>query len=373
MRSALLILIGIHGIIHLFGFIKAFDLSEFNTITQFISKTYGIFWLLACDLFMATFVLYLCHSKYWLLSGLLAVILSQLLIISLWSDTKFGTIANLIILIALIIGYAGYHFNNKIKSERIALFENAHITNHTIVTQEAISKLPPIVQKWLTNSGVVGKTSIANVHITQELLLKMKPEQEDWYPGTAEQYFTIQPPAFNWNINTKMNPVLEVVGRDKFEKGQGEMIIKLCSLIPVANAKNNNKVNQATLQRFLAEMVWFPSAALSPYIKWETVNDFCAKATMDYQGTKGSGEFYFDTNGNFTKFVAMRFRDANAIEATEWTVTATKTEQRHGINIPVECEAKWKLNSGQWTWLKLKIKDIQYNLYTFPAANNVKD
>jgi hypothetical protein len=47
-----------------------------------------------------------------------------------------------------------------------------------------------------------------------------------------------------------MNSTLNVVGRDKFEDGKGEMIIKLISLIPVANAKNEEKVNQVTLQRY---------------------------------------------------------------------------------------------------------------------------
>ena len=46
MRIALIILIGIHGIIHLFGFLKAFGISEFNAITQPISKTFGLVWLL---------------------------------------------------------------------------------------------------------------------------------------------------------------------------------------------------------------------------------------------------------------------------------------------------------------------------------------
>jgi hypothetical protein len=46
MRIALLILIGIHGIIHLFGFIKAFGISEFNAIAPPISKIFEILWLI---------------------------------------------------------------------------------------------------------------------------------------------------------------------------------------------------------------------------------------------------------------------------------------------------------------------------------------
>jgi len=371
MRITLIILIGIHGIIHLFGFFKAFGISEFNAISQPISKTYGIFWLLTFLLFAITIILIHVHSDYWWLSGFLAVIISQVLILNYWSDAKFGTIANLIILLATIIGYSSFNFKDKIKGERIALFENSQLKSQETVTEKALIDLPPIVQKWLINSGIIDKQLVSNVYLVQELQLKLKPEQTSWNNGTAEQYFTNQPPAFNWNINTKMNPILSVVGRDKFEDGKGEMIIKLLSLIPVANAKNGEKVNQATLQRYLAEIVWFPSASLSQYIKWESIDDYSARATMEYKGTKGSGEFHFDKNGKFEKFVTMRYQDSNDTEPTEWTVTATKTAEKNGIKIPVECEASWELESGKWTWLKLKITDIQYNVKEMPVANNV--
>lgn len=58
----------------------------------------------------------------------------------------------------------------------------------------------------------------------------------------------------------------------------------------------------------------------------------------------------------------MRHQDFNNTEPTEWTVAAIKTEERNGIKIPVECEASWKLKHGKWTWPKLKITYIQYNL-----------
>jgi hypothetical protein len=371
MRIVLIILIGIHGIIHFFGFLKAFEILEFNEISQPISKTLGIFWLLTFLLFAIALILILVHSEFWWLSGFLAVIISQVLIFSYWGDAKFGTIANIFILMAVLIGYSSFNFKEKIKGEIITLFENSQLKTQDIVTEKSLLDLPPIVRMWLSNSGIIGEKLISNVYLTQELQLKLKPEQKTWNNGTAEQYFTIQPPAFNWNISTEMNSMLSVVGRDKFEDGKGEMIIKLLSLIPVANAKNNEKVNQATLQRYLAEMVWFPSASLSQYIEWETIDDYSARATMEHKGTKGSGEFHFDKDGNFVKFVAMRYKDSNDDEPIKWTVTATKNEEKNGIKIPVECEASWESENGKWTWLKLKVTDIQYNVNEMTVANNV--
>ncbi len=93
---------------------------------------------------------------------------------------------------------------------------------------------------------------------------------------------------------------------------------------------------------------------------------------MEFEGTTGTGEFHFDQNGSFKKFVAMRYKDASDAEPTEWTVTATKTEERNGIKIPIECEVSWKLDEGNWTWLKLKVKRIEYNFEKMPEdADNL--
>lgn len=370
MRIALIILIGIHAFIHLFGFLKAFGISEFNAITQPISKTLGIFWFLAFLLLIITIYLYSTHFDFWRLTGILAILVSQVLIFIYWSDAKFGTIANVIILLMVIIGYSNFIFNQKIEKERKKLFEASQLKgSQEIIRKDAMKDLPPIVQKWLTGSGIVGKELISNVYLTQDLQLKLKPEQDSWNSGAAEQYFTIQPPAFNWSINTEMNSILKVVGRDRFQNGKGEMTIKLLSLIPVANAKDNKKIDQATLQRYLAEIVWFPSAALSRHISWEPIDKYSAKATMEFNGTKGSGEFYFDKDGKFEKFLAMRYQGSDATHPTEWTVVATRTEEKSGIELPVECEASWALDTGKWTWLKLKITDIQYNVKEMPFAS----
>ncbi len=362
MRIALTLLIGIHGIIHLLGFLKAFGISEFNAISQPISKQFGLIWLIAFILFIASVILFLNQYNYWWAIGFLAVFISQFLIIAYWKDAKFGTILNLVILVSTLIAYSTFSFKKKVNIETAQMLARSKTSQTRIVSEQMILDLPIIVQKWLLNSGMVGNEFIKSVFLEQDAQLLLKPEQKEWNNAKAVQYFTIEPPAFNWSVSLKINPLINVVGRDKFESGKGEMTIKLLSLIPVINARNNEKVNQATLQRYLAEIVWFPSAAISPYINWETIDDNSAKATMNYNETKGSGVFHFDENGNFKKFIAMRYKDAKDTEPTEWIVTATKSELRNGINIPVETKVDWKLDSGDWTWLKLKITNIKYNV-----------
>ncbi|SHE89333.1 hypothetical protein SAMN05443144_10443 [Fodinibius roseus] len=97
----------IHGLIHLLGFVKAFDLAPVEQLTEDISKTAGMFWLVVCILFLVTVFLYFTQNDIWWMVGAVAVVVSQLLIILSWSDAKYGTIANIIIAIPIIMAIAG--------------------------------------------------------------------------------------------------------------------------------------------------------------------------------------------------------------------------------------------------------------------------
>jgi hypothetical protein len=45
----------------------------------------------------------------------------------------------------------------------------------------------------------------------------------------------------------------------------------------------------------------------------------------------------------------------------EWIITVNENKIINGIKIPVKMEATWKLEGGDWTWLKIEITDIEYN------------
>lgn len=86
------------------------------------------------------------------------------------------------------------------------------------------------------------------------------------------------------------------------------MLIKLLSLITVADSKEE-KIDQGTLLRYLAEMVWFPTAAVNDYIQWEELDSSSARATMNYGGIIASGIFNFNSQGEVINFVAEKYME----------------------------------------------------------------
>ena len=362
MKWFLFLLLVIHSLIHLIGFLKAFQFAEINQLTQNISKPMGILWLIALILFIASAIQFISNHNLWWITGLAAVILSQVLIIIFWQDAKFGTIPNIIILLVAIVAFANWSFNRDVNKEIDELLSNTTKDKKEILTEEKISHLPILIQKWLKSSGAVGNEMIHSVYLKQRGQMKMKPEQENWYNAQAEQWFTVDNPAFIWKVKVDMMPLVFFTGRDKFSDGKGNMLIKILSLINVVNSFGNEKINQSTLQRYLGETIWFPTAAVSPYINWKEVDSLTAKATMTYKGTTSSALFFFNENGDCVKFSAMRFMGAEKdSQLKEWVITFDEYKTYNGIKIPVKGEATWKLDEGDFTWYKLEIFDVVYN------------
>jgi hypothetical protein len=343
------------------GFAKAYNLASISALTTSISKAEGIAWLLTTGLFLVTLFTYLRANSAWWMWAAAAVVFSQVLIIRDWHDAKAGTIANIIVLAAVIIAFGEWRFHRRVQKDiKQILAVNGTIGNE-VVSLEMLGHLPEPVKKWVANSGIVGKETIHSVHLKQKGWMRTSPSEDKWIATTAEQYFTINQPGFIWEVQMEMMPLVRVVGEDRYVNGKGRMNIKALSLINIVNDAGE-KIDQGTLQRYLAEICWFPSAALSPYIKWEAINDTSARATMEYNGVTGSITFNYNKDGDMISCSADRYKGGGPDARLEkWAVITKEYAVRNGIKMPVKSEVTWKLKSGDYTWYKLEITEIEYN------------
>ena len=316
------------------GFAKGFGYGNITQLTKEVSKTAGAFWFLTAILFIITMIMLLFKKEWWPVIGIVAAILSQILIFTAWKDAKIGTIANIIVLLVAIPAYGNFRFQRMTNREANELLSNITVCDKSVVTKEMINELPSIVRNWLTLSGVIEKEMNYFVRLKQKGEMRSKPGGK-WMNFKAEQYFTPLQPAFIWTTRVQMWPLIYIKGRDKFTNGQGEMLIKALSLINVVNEAGDIKMNESTMLRYLAEICWFPSAALSDYITWETVDAHSAKATMNYKGVTVSGVFQFNENSDMVTFSANRYY-GNGPKATleRWLVEAKAYKEYDGLRIP---------------------------------------
>ena len=103
MRSAFAAILAVHGLIHLMGPAKAFGLAELPQLHGSISRSLGLAWLLAALLMIATAVTVIVWPREWWMLGAVALVVSQLVIVTSWSDAKVGTVPNAILLVGLVL------------------------------------------------------------------------------------------------------------------------------------------------------------------------------------------------------------------------------------------------------------------------------
>ena len=105
MKTFFAVLLVVHGLIHLIGTAKAFDVADIPQLTQPIARPLGLLWLLAAALFLVAAMLLFTWPQRWWVAGTGAVIVSQIVILTSWSDARYGTIANIVALVGVALGF----------------------------------------------------------------------------------------------------------------------------------------------------------------------------------------------------------------------------------------------------------------------------
>ena len=230
-----------------------------------------------------------------------------------------------------------------------------------MITDQMISHFPEIVRKWLKSSNVIGKEFIRSVYLKQVGRMRTSRSGK-WLRIKAEQFNTVEPPGFLWLADVRVAPFIHLSGRDSYQNGKGQMLIKFLSVIPVINARGP-EIDQGALLRYLAEIVWFPTAALASYITWKEVDSSTAEATISYGEVTASAQFKFTQEGDFESLDARRYYDRRTGATLEhWHIQSDGSGYKtfEGFRIPAKSEVTWKLKEGDFTWFQVEITHVEY-------------
>ena len=360
-RILVIILLLLHGSIHLFGFLKAFRLSNVDLLSLTISKPWGILWLVTTLLFWVAMLGFILKKDWFTMLVFIALTVSQLLIVVFWKDAKFGTIANVLILLATLPIYGNYQFQELIKKERENLLFKSKSLASTTIELKDIAYLPETVQKWLQYAEVIGKPIPSTIYLTQKGQMKTRPNGK-WLPFRAEQYFDGLNPSFLWTTEVDALPKVHMLGRDKLIDGNGEMLIKFLGIIPIVKEGPNEKMNSGALQRYLAEICWFPSAVMNKNIRWEVVSPNAVKAKLVVNDIEVSGIFTFTEEGKMVSFETQRYYGGDEDAKLEtWRIKMLEFKKYEGVNIPYKCSVTWKLPEGDFNWLNLEVTSMEHS------------
>lgn len=356
MQIAITLLIVLHGLIHLIGFVKAFGLATISRLTQPITQPMGLVWLGACLLFIYGGIsCFIKNPLCWVAIGT-GIMISQTLIGIYWQDTKAGTFINILLLPVLLTNFGVWNFQKKV-GQTVEILLNSSPLQKSDHSPSARS-LPSLVQFWLHQTGASEKPLPQHVIIKQAGEMKTSPDGT-WNRFSATHWTSFDKPGFVWHATMNAGYGLHIAVLDQLVEGKGTMVAKIQSLITL-NEATGQEMDEGTMQRYLAEMVWTPSFALSPYVQWEQIDNVRAKATLKYEEKEASVIFTFNAAGMIKQCEAERFYyQKEESRKVPWVVDMDESSYQRfdGIVIPAKSTITWKMENGDYTWFKLEIKE----------------
>jgi hypothetical protein len=250
--------------------------------------------------------------------------------------------------------------NRTRQNEALALLQQSEPAPPVLIRDAHLTGLPEVLQRYLRYAGVVEKAPIRTVRLKQHGFMRTQPGQK-WLPLVAEQYFTTTPPAFLWSCTMRPFPLAWISATDRFTGGHGRMVIKLLSFITVGKA-HGPEMDQGELQRYLAEMIWFPTAWLSAAIEWQAIDASSVQAMFRAPGVTGSVVLHVNEHGQLTHVTADRYKEAQGrYLLAPWSGQCTEYQDVEGMRIPTRIAITWQLASGEFTWFRVKLTEIEYN------------
>ena len=245
-------------------------------------------------------------------------------------------------------------------NEVLSMLQQSEQTPLMLITDAHVTGLPEPVQRYLRYAGVMNKEPVRTVRLTQRGFMRTQPNQK-WMPLVAKQYDTTNPPAFLWSCTMRPFPFAWISATDRFTGGHGSMVIKLLSFITVGNA-HGPEMDQGELQRYLAEMALFPTAWLSEAIEWQAIDAHSVQATLREQNVTGSVVLHINEQGQLTHITANRYKEEHGhYLLAPWMAQCDEYQEVEGMRIPTKFEITWHLASGEFTWFRVKITEIEYN------------
>lgn len=276
-----------------------------------------------------------------------------------------------IVLIVLMIGLAVWIASGNWHRDTARLVEQSMSTvrlqrdrETKTVSFQDFDCLPEPVAKYFRLVLKEGQPCIRSASLTQVGEFRIGKDDNGWSQFEAKQYLSANPPGLVWDASIRMAPAIAVRVRDAYTDGQGSMQAKILALVPVVDDRDKPELNAGALQRYLAELVWMPTALLpSNRLKWSEIDSHKALATLTDDRTTVTLEFHFNDLGEIAGvFTPDRYREVNGkYEPTPWAGHFYNYQERQGMRIPIAGYVEWQLSDRSFPYWKGEITEAKYN------------
>ena len=365
MRRLFLLLISLHGALHFLGFAKAFGLAELPQLTVPISRAGGMLWLAAGLLMLLSGMTLVLAPRVWWIVALAAVILSQVVIVSSWSDAKFGTIANLLILLGAVYGFASQGPSSVRAQYRRAVAARLETapTSMPTLTEADLADLPEPVQRYLRVTGQIGRPRVHHFGVRWRGRIRSGPD-DPWMEFIAEQVnFPDEPARFFAMHATRTGLPVDVL--HVFQDGSATMRVRLLSLFPLVDARGPELTRAETVTLLNDLCLLAPAALVDAPVRWEPVDEHAVRAHYTLGSTTVSAVLDFNEDGELVDFVSddrlAASADGKELTPLRWSTPVSEYRSFGGRRVSTRGAGLWHPPEGLYAYIELELTSLETN------------
>jgi hypothetical protein len=366
MALTLAFLLAAHGLIHLLGFARAFGVANVPQL-QSISPLFGSLWLAAACLFLVAAAALFVWPRGWWAIGAGAVLVSTVVIVPAWSDAKFGMLANVLVLVAVVVGFL-LQGPSSLRAEYDGDVDRALERGAPAapITEADLAPLPDPVQRYLRASGVVGRPRVRNFRVRMHGRIR-SGRGARWLPLTAEQHNFVSPAARFFYLNGTMFAI-PVQGYHRYLGPSATMRVKLAGLVTLADVAGEAMKQGETVTLFNDMCVMAPATLVDAAIIWEPVDAQTVRATFTNAGQTIRAELSFTEAGELSNFSsADRYKlaaDGATVERVRWSTPLRRYRSFDGVSLASGGEGRWHDTDGEYVYIELTFDEVRYNVHS---------
>lgn len=267
-------------------------------------------------------------------------------------------------LVGLALAYGAGRWRQSTRLWQVRLRAERRPLASPTVDFSQFASLPPPVQRYFRTVLRDGQPRVAAVEVEHRGTFDLGESVAHWKAFTSHQWVVLERPGFLWDARISAVPGGSVRVQDAYVGGEGRLQASLLGLIPLASLAGPGEFARGELFRFLAEAAWYPTALLpSERLRWQTVDDHSARATLEDAGLEVTLLVQFDAAGRIDTVRAdARGRTVgDRIEPTPWQGRFWNYAERGGLRIPLDGEAAWLLPAGPRPYWRGTIHRIHYD------------
>ncbi len=303
-------------------------------------------------------------GPWWWTVGALAVVTSQAVIVTAWSDAMVGTIANLLLLVAVLYGFAAKGPLSLRAAYDRHLAHPRQAPNRQLVTEADLNHLPDPVQRYLRRAEVVGRARVNDFRATFIGRIRSGPDSA-WMTFTADQLDILDTPRRFFFMNARMKG-LPVDVLHTFDDNGATMRVRLLSVHTMVDAHGAELTRAETVTLFNDLCVFAPGALVTAHVTWDPVNAHRVVAHFTVGVNTVTAALEFDDDGDLVDFSsddrAAGSTDGRTFTRVRWTTPVRDYARVGPARVATRAETRWHPTTGAWTYGEFELTSLAYNV-----------